>query len=337
MNVGVIGASGYAGGELLRLLSNHPKFQISYISAGTNAGELVTAVHPHLSNFERSKFESTDLSRINTCYLVFIALPHGESGKLISQIKDQVRIIDLGADFRLSNKQSWEKYYSGDYAGRWIYGLPEIIGATQIAKETRVANPGCYATAISLAIAPVIDLVVAQDLVAVAASGTTGAGRSAKISLIASEVMNSMSSYKFGGVHQHTPEIEECLSKVAKTSVNLSFTPILAPMPRGILATVTSKLNDSISVERIRQIFESFYQTSPFVCLLPQGQMPMTSSVTGTNNAQIQVAIDDHTKRLVVSCVIDNLGKGAAGQAIQNANLICGFEQDLGLTNLAVR
>ena len=248
-----------------------------------------------------------------------------------------MKIIDLGADFRLANKQSWEKYYSGDYAGHWIYGLPEIIGATLIAKETRVANPGCYATAISLAIAPVIDLVVAQDLVAVAASGTTGAGRSAKISLIASEVMNSMSSYKFGGVHQHTPEIEECLSKVAKSSVNLSFTPILAPMPRGILATVTSKLNDSISVEKIRQIFESFYQTSPFVCLLPQGQMPMTSSVTGTNNAQIQVAIDDHTKRLVVSCVIDNLGKGAAGQAIQNANLVCGFEQNLGLTNLAVR
>lgn len=337
MNVGVIGASGYAGGELLRLLSNHPKFQISYISAGTNAGELVTAVHPHLSNFERSKFESTDLSRINTCDLVFIALPHGESGKLISQIKDQVKIIDLGADFRLANKQSWETYYSGDYAGQWIYGLPEITGATQVAKETRVANPGCYATAISLAIAPVIDLVVAQDLVAVAASGTTGAGRSAKISLIASEVMNSMSSYKFGGVHQHTPEIEECLSKISKSSVNLSFTPILAPMPRGILATVTSKLNDAISVEKIRQIFENFYQTSPFVCLLPQGQMPMTSSVIGTNNAQIQVAVDDHTKRLVVSCVIDNLGKGAAGQAIQNANLICGFEQNLGLTNLAVR
>lgn len=337
MNVGVVGASGYAGGELLRLLSSHPKFQISYISAGTNAGELVTAVHPHLNNFERSKFESTDLSRINDCALVFIALPHGESGKLISQVRDEVKIIDLGADFRLADKQSWEKYYSGDYAGQWIYGLPEIIGATQIAKETRVANPGCYATAISLAIAPVIDLVVAQDLVAVAASGTTGAGRSAKISLIASEVMNSMSSYKFGGVHQHTPEIEECLSKVADTSVNLSFTPILAPMPRGILATVTSKLNDVISVEKIRQIFESFYQTSPFVSLLPIGQMPMTSSVIGTNNAQIQVAIDDHTNRLVVSCVIDNLGKGAAGQAIQNANLICGFEENLGLTNMAVR
>lgn len=337
MNVGVIGASGYAGGELLRLLSNHPEFQIVYISAGSNAGEPVTAIHPHLSNFQGSKFETTDPSRINTCDLVFIALPHGESGKLISQINNQVKIIDLGADFRLANKQSWEKYYSGNYAGQWIYGLPEIIGAAQIAKENRVANPGCYATAISLAIAPVIGLVVAQDLVAVAASGTTGAGRSAKLSLIASEVMNSMSSYKFGGIHQHTPEIEECLSMVAKTSVNLSFTPILAPMPRGILATVTSKLSDGISVEKIRQIFESFYQTSPFVSLLPIGQLPMTSSVIGTNNAQIQVAIDDHTKRLLVSCVIDNLGKGAAGQAIQNANLVCGFEQSLGLKSLAVR
>ena len=337
MNVGVIGASGYAGGELLRLLSNHPNFQICYISAGTNAGELVAAIHPHLGNFEGSKFESTDLSRINTCDLVFIALPHGESGKLISQIKEKVKIIDLGADFRLGNKESWQKYYSGDYAGKWIYGLPEIVGTAKIAKETRVANPGCYATAITLAIAPVIDLVAAQDLVAVAASGTTGAGRSAKISLIGSEVMNSMSSYKFGGVHQHTPEIEECLSKVAKTPVNLSFTPILAPMPRGILATVTSKLNTAISVDKIREIFESFYQDSPFVSFLPLGQMPMTSSVTGTNNAQIQVAIDEHSQRLVVSCVIDNLGKGAAGQAIQNANLICGYEQNLGLQNLAVR
>ena len=264
-------------------------------------------------------------------------MPHGESGKLISQIKEKVKIIDLGADFRLGNKESWQKYYSGDYAGKWIYGLPEIVGTAKIAKETRVANPGCYATAITLAIAPVIDLVAAQDLVAVAASGTTGAGRSAKISLIGSEVMNSMSSYKFGGVHQHTPEIEECLSKVAKTPVNLSFTPILAPMPRGILATVTSKLNNAISVDKIREIFESFYQDSPFVSLLPLGQMPMTSSVTGTNNAQIQVAIDEHSQRLVVSCVIDNLGKGAAGQAIQNANLICGYEQNLGLQNLAVR
>ena len=337
MDVGVVGASGYAGGELLRLLSNHPKFAISYISAGSNAGELITAIHPHLTHFKDRKFEVTDTSKIDECELLFIALPHGESAKLISQIDPNLKIIDLGADFRLINKGSWEKYYSGEYAGNWIYGLPEVVGSSQIAKEIRVANPGCYATAISLAIAPIVDFIEMQDLVAVAASGTTGAGRSAKISLIGSEVMNSLSSYKFGGVHQHTPEIEECLNRLAKSEVKLSFTPILAPIPRGILATITSKLNQPISITGIREIFELFYRNSAFVSLLPTGQMPMTSSVLGTNNAQIQVAIDEHTNRLVISCAIDNLGKGAAGQAIQNANLICGFEQDLGLRNLAVR
>ncbi len=337
MNVGVVGASGYAGGELLRLLSNHPNFEISYISAGTNAGELITAIHPHLINFEDKKFETTDISKIKGCDLLFIALPHGESAKLIPQISPELKIIDLGADFRLANKASWQKYYPGDYAGNWIYGLPEVVGPSHIAKEIRVANPGCYATAIALAMAPIIDLVEAQDLVAVAASGTTGAGRSAKISLIGSEVMNSLSSYKFGGVHQHTPEIEECLSRLGKSEVKLSFTPILAPIPRGILATVTSRLNQAISIAKIRELYDLFYKSSPFVSLLPLGQMPMTSSVLGTNNAQIQVAIDEHTSRLIISCAIDNLGKGAAGQAIQNANLICGFEQDLGLRNLAVR
>lgn len=337
MNVGVVGASGYAGGELLRLLSNHPNFEISYISAGTNAGELITAIHPHLTNFEDKKFETTDISKINGCDLLFIALPHGESAKLIAQISPKLKIIDLGADFRLTNKASWQKYYPGDYAGNWIYGLPEVVGPSHIAKEIRVANPGCYATAIALAMAPIIDLVEAQDLIAVAASGTTGAGRSAKISLIGSEVMNSLSSYKFGGVHQHTPEIEECLSRLGKFEVKLSFTPILAPIPRGILATVTSRLNQAISIAKIRELYDLFYKSSPFVSLLPLGQMPMTSSVLGTNNAQIQVAIDEHTSRLIISCAIDNLGKGAAGQAIQNANLICGFEQDLGLRNLAVR
>lgn len=337
MNVGVVGASGYAGGELLRLLSNHPNFEFSYISAGTNSGELITAIHPHLTNFEDRKFETTEISKINGCDLLFIALPHGESAKLIPQISPKLKIIDLGADFRLANKASWQKYYPGDYAGNWIYGLPEVVGTSQIAKEIRVANPGCYATAIALAMAPIIHLVEAQDLVAVAASGTTGAGRSAKISLIGSEVMNSLSSYKFGGIHQHTPEIEECLSRLGISEVKLSFTPILAPIPRGILATVTSRLNQSISIAKIRELFDLFYKSSPFVSLLPFGQMPMTSSVLGTNNAQIQVAIDEHTTRLIISCAIDNLGKGAAGQAIQNANLICGFEQDLGLRNLAVR
>jgi N-acetyl-gamma-glutamyl-phosphate reductase len=337
MNVGVVGASGYAGGELLRLLSNHPNFKLAYISAGSNAGELITAIHPHLTNFEEQKFESTDVSRINKCELVFIALPHGESAKLISQINEDVKIIDLGADFRLGDERSWDKYYSGSYAGKWIYGLPEIIGATQIAKQTRVANPGCYATAISLAIAPVISYIDASDLVVVAASGTSGAGRSAKVELLASEVMNSLSVYKFGGVHQHTPEIEECLSKFSDSKVKISFTPILAPMPRGILATVTGKLKSPVAIEEIRKSFKEFYRGSAFISLLPEAIMPRTSSVAGTNNVQIQVAVDQHTQRVIVTSVIDNLGKGAAGQAIQNANLICGFNEELGLVNLAVR
>ena len=337
MNVGVVGASGYAGGELLRLLSNHPNFKLAYISAGSNAGELITAIHPHLTNFAEQKFESTDMSRINKCDLVFIALPHGESAKLISQINEDVKIIDLGADFRLSDESSWDKYYSGNYAGKWIYGLPEIIGATEIAKQSRVANPGCYATAISLAIVPVISFIDASDLVVVAASGTSGAGRSAKVELLGSEVMNSLSVYKFGGVHQHTPEIEECLSEFSDSKVKISFTPILAPMPRGILATVTGKLNKPVSIEEIRKTFKEFYRGSAFVSLLPEATMPRTSSVAGTNNVQIQVAIDQHTQRVIVTSVIDNLGKGAAGQAIQNANLICGFNEKLGLVNLAVR
>ena len=337
MNVGVVGASGYAGGELLRLLSNHPNFKLAYISAGSNAGELITAIHPHLTNFAEQKFESTDMSRINKCDLVFIALPHGESAKLISQINEDVKIIDLGADFRLSDESSWDKYYSGNYAGKWIYGLPEIVGATEIAKQTRVANPGCYATAISLAIAPAISFIDASDLVVVAASGTSGAGRSAKVELLGSEVMNSLSVYKFGGVHQHSPEIEECLSEFSDSKVKISFTPILAPMPRGILATVTGKLNKPVSIEDIRKSFKEFYQDSAFVSLLPEATMPRTSSVAGTNNVQIQVAIDQHTQRVIVTSVIDNLGKGAAGQAIQNANLICGFNEELGLVNLAVR
>ena len=337
MNVGVVGASGYAGGELLRLLSNHPNFKLAYISAGSNAGEPITAIHPHLTNFAEQKFESTDMSRINKCDLVFIALPHGESAKLISQINEEVKIIDLGADFRLSEESSWDKYYSGNYAGKWIYGLPEIIGATEIAKQSRVANPGCYATAISLAIVPVISFIDASDLVVVAASGTSGAGRSAKVELLGSEVMNSLSVYKFGGVHQHTPEIEECLSEFSDSKVKISFTPILAPMPRGILATVTGKLNKPVSIEDIRKSFREFYQDSAFVSLLPEAIMPRTSSVSGTNNVQIQVAIDQHTQRVIVTSVIDNLGKGAAGQAIQNANLICGFNEKLGLVNLAVR
>ena len=337
MKIAVVGASGYAGGELLRLLAGHPKFEISYIAAGSNSGELITNLHPQLTNFAGRKFESTNVEMINKCQLAFIALPHGESAKLISQIDKNVKIVDLGADFRLQNPESWQKYYGGEHAGSWVYGLPELVDHKEISKSTQVANPGCYATAIALSIAPAISIIDCEDIVVVAASGTTGAGRSAKVNLIGSEVMNNLTSYKFGGVHQHTPEIEEVLSKIGKKNVKISFTPILAPMPRGILATVTAKLTTKTSIENVQDLFSSYYKNSKFVTLLATGSMPMTSAVLGSNNAQIQVAIDEHVGRLVVSTAIDNLGKGAAGQAIQNANLMCDLSEDLGLQNLGVR
>ncbi len=337
MKTAVVGASGYAGGELLRLLSNHPKFKISYIAAGSNAGEPITNLHPQLTNFTGRNFEETEIAKINNSDLVFIALPHGESAKLISQIDPKVKIVDLGADFRLVDGKKWEKYYGGKHAGSWVYALPELVDHKLISSANKVANPGCYATAIALSIAPALSLINAEDIVVVAASGTTGAGRSAKVNLLGSEVMNNLSSYKFGGIHQHTPEIEQILSSISKASVKVSFTPVLAPMPRGILATVTAKLTQQSSAEQIREIYQTFYSGSKFVRLLPVGSMPMTSAVLGTNNAQIQIAVDEHVNRLVVSSVIDNLGKGAAGQAIQNANLMCDLAEDAGLEILGVR
>ena len=337
MNIGIVGASGYAGGELLRLLQSHPNFTPHYIAAGSNAGEKIASVHSHLTSFGNQVFSSTNPGDINKCDLVFLALPHGESAKIVDEISSDVKVVDLGADFRLRNEDSWKKYYNQDYAGSWVYGLPELANHRDaIQAATRVANPGCYATAVALAAAPAVaqKQVEVDDIVVVAASGTTGAGRTAKVNLSASEIMNSLTSYKFGGVHQHTPEIEESLAAVSQREIRLSFTPILAPMPRGILATVTMKTE--LSENTLRQIYEDAYTAERFVTFLPAGQMPETSAVLGSNSAHLQIAVDQHTSRLVVSIAIDNLGKGAAGQALQNANLIMGLPEDLGLPALGI-
>ena len=334
MKTAVIGASGYAGGELLRLLAVHPHFQVTAISAHSNAGELVTSIHPHLTTHNGEKFLAVSEIDFSDIELVFIALPHGESASLIAKIPSTTKIVDLGADYRLEDASAWEKYYGGAHAGAWVYGLPELSARQRqaIAKESKVANPGCYATAITLGIAPAVNHVDVSDVVVVAASGTTGAGRSAKINLIASEVMGSLTSYKFGGVHQHIPEIEQAVSAVAQKAVKISFTPILAPMPRGILATITAKLNKPMSSKEAHELFAKHYAGEYFVDVLPIGQMPKTGSVTGSNKVQIQVAVDEHTNRLVISVALDNLGKGAASQAIQNANIITGFHEGSGLS-----
>ena len=333
MKTAVIGASGYAGGELLRLLATHPVFEVTVVSAHSNAGEQVTSVHPQLQSYAGREFVTADSIDFTAIELVFLALPHGESAAMITKLPSHLKIVDLGADYRLEDPAQWEKYYGGKHAGAWVYGLPELASAQReaIKSQDRVANPGCYATSISLGIAPAMSVIDSSDIVVVAASGTTGAGRSAKINLIGSEVMSSLSSYKFGGVHQHTPEIEQALSAVAQKEAKISFTPILAPMPRGILATITAKLTTAITTEQAHQLYSKHYANEFFVDLLPAGQMPKTSAVTGSNKVQIQVAVDQHSNRLVVSVAIDNLGKGAAGQAIQNANLMCGLSEISGL------
>jgi N-acetyl-gamma-glutamyl-phosphate reductase len=337
MKIGVIGASGYAGGELLRLLGGHSEFEVCCVTAHSNAGEEITSVHPQLTSYTGQKFSSFKASDFERCELVFLALPHGESAAVTASLNPKAKIVDLGADYRLEDGSKWEKYYGGTHAGTWTYGAPELPGArSEIAKSSRVANPGCYATAIALGTAPAAKFADMGDVVIVAASGTTGAGRSAKINLIASEVMGSLTSYKFGGVHQHTPEIEEALTRATGVASKISFTPILAPMPRGILATITMKLNLKISTEDAHKAYSNAYANEEFVQVLPIGQMPQTSSVLGSNYVAMQVAVDEHTNRLVVSVAIDNLVKGAAGQAIQNANLICGLPESMGLTGMGL-
>ena len=333
MKTVVIGASGYAGGELLRLLATHPHLLVTQVSAHSNAGELITSVHPHLTTYQNQKFVAIEEVNFDQVDVVFIALPHGQSANVVRDIPSHTKVIDLGADFRLSDSAQWDKYYDGEHAGVWTYGLPEIPGQREkISKSVQVSNPGCYATSIITGLLPALDFIDVSDVVVVAASGTTGAGRSAKINLIASEVMGSLTSYKFGGVHQHTPEVEQELSNVSGKDVKISFTPILAPMPRGILSTISARLNTNISTEQVNALYAKFYEADYFVDVLQVGQLPKTGSLTGSNKIQVQVAVDEHVQRLVISVALDNLGKGAASQAIQNANLMCGFHEGAGLS-----
>ena len=349
IRVAVAGASGYAGGELLRLLAGHPDLEIAAVSAGSSAGKPITSIHPNLTGhpaFDGKNFETTTAETLGGAELIFMALPHGESATLAARLPG-ARIVDLSADFRLGDEAAWHQFY-GDvsYAGRWAYGLPELPGQRERIKAARtVAAPGCYATTSILALAPLLaaGLVEADDIVIVAASGTSGAGRSLRYDLLASEITGSMSAYKVGGTHRHTPEIEQALSEVLPEPgrVTLSFTPTLAPMPRGILATSAAKLAPALAASgdatsALRAAFADAYGDSPFVHLLPEGQWPATAAVYGSNGAHVQVAADPHAGRAVVISTTDNLGKGAAGQAVQIANLMLGLPETAGLTTHGV-
>lgn len=330
IRVAVAGASGYAGGELLRLLAGHPDLEVGPVTAHARAGERLGHVHPQLVTLADRVLAPTTPEALGSADLVLLALPHGESGPLAAVLPAGLPVVDLGADHRLTDPEAWAAAYGGEHAGSWTYGLPELPGQREaIAASRRVAVTGCYAVAITLALAPLVaaGLVEPDDVVAVAASGTSGAGRGSKAHLLGSEVMGDLSPYKVGR-HQHVPEILQ-----ATRARSLSFTPVLAPMPRGILATVTARpTRAGLDTASVRRAFADAYGSEPFVHLLPDGRWPHTAATLGSNSAQLQATVDASSGRVVVCSAIDNLGKGAAGQAVQCANLVLGLPETAGLS-----
>ncbi|MBO0832486.1 MAG: N-acetyl-gamma-glutamyl-phosphate reductase [Actinobacteria bacterium] len=341
--VAVAGASGYAGGELLRLLAGHPELELAVATAASSAGQPIAELHPHLAGapgLAGMVLQPHDADALGDCDLVFLALPAGQSASVASRLPDGVKVVDLGPDFRLADGSAWARHYSGPHPGRWVTGTPELPGArARIQAASAVAAPGCYATAAMVALTPMVaaGLAEAADIVVVAASGTSGAGRSLRANLLASEVMGSVSAYAVAGAHRHTPEIEQALSEACGRPASVSFTPVLAPMPRGILATCTARLaSPGITTADLRAAVAARYADEPFITLLPAGTWPATASVSGSNGVQLQVAADPRAGRAVAIAAIDNLGKGAAGQAIQDANLMLGLAETAGLTAMGV-
>jgi N-acetyl-gamma-glutamyl-phosphate reductase len=334
----VAGASGYAGGEIVRLLLGHPDIRLDTVTADSSAGRRLGEVHPHLTPVADRVLAPTTPASLAGHDVVFLALPHGASAELAAQLPDETVVVDCGADFRLDDAAAWTRFYGTPHAGRWPYGLPELLLADGSSRErirtaTRIAVPGCYPTACSLALAPGFHarLLEPDDIVIVAASGTSGAGKGLKPHLLGSEVMGGMSPYGVGGGHRHTPEIVQNLGLAAGEPVTVSFTPTLAPMARGILATCTARVRRGTTVESLRTAWEDAYGDEPFVHLLPEGQWPRTSDVLGANAVHLQLALDDAVGRVVVVAAIDNLTKGTAGGAIQCANLALGLPETAGL------
>lgn len=339
--VALAGASGYAGGEILRLLLGHPAYAdgrltIGALTAATSAGTELAEHHPHLLPLAQRVLQPTEADVLRGHDVVFLALPHGHSAALAEQLGPETLVIDCGADFRLTDAAVWERFYGGAHAGCWPYGLPELPGARDaLAGTKRVAVPGCYPTAALLALLPA----VAADLVepavtVVAVSGTSGAGRAAKVDLLASEVIGSARAYNIAGAHRHTPEIAQGLVAVTDRAVTVSFTPVLIPTSRGILATCTARTEARISA--LRSAYQTAYDAEPFVHLLPEGQLPRTGSVIGSNVAQLAIAVDEDAGMFVAVCAIDNLVKGTGGAAVQSMNLALGWGETEGLSTVGV-
>jgi N-acetyl-gamma-glutamyl-phosphate reductase len=341
LRVAVAGASGYAGGEILRLLLGHPAYAegrlvIGALTAAASAGSTLGEHHPHVTPLAQRVVEPTDASALAGHDVVFLALPHGNSAAMAEQLGEETLIIDCGADFRLTDAGAWERFYGSPHAGSWPYGLPELPGGRErLRGARRIAVPGCYPTAALLALWPA----VAEDLIepavtVVAVSGTSGAGRAAKTDLLGSEVIGSARAYNIAGAHRHTPEIAQGLQTLTDRDVTVSFTPVLIPTSRGILATCTARTRAPVA--QLRAAYDKAYDSEPFIYLMPDGLLPRTGAVVGSNAAHIAVAVDEAADTFVAICAIDNLAKGTAGAAVQSMNIALGWPETAGLSVIGV-
>ncbi|MEU6214752.1 N-acetyl-gamma-glutamyl-phosphate reductase [Streptomyces sp. NPDC090085] len=338
VRVAVAGASGYAGGEVLRLLLSHPEVEIGALTGNSNAGQLLGSLQPHLVPLAGRTLEPTTPEVLAGHDVVFLALPHGQSAAVAARLGEDVLVVDMGADHRLKDSADWDAFYGAPHAGTWPYGLPELPGGrAELAGTRRIAVPGCFPTAVSLALYPAYQARLAEpEAVIVAATGTSGAGKALKPHLLGAEVMGSVTPYGVGGGHRHTPEMVQNLSPLAGQRVSVSFTPTLVPMARGILATCSAKALPGTTAESLRAAYEKAYADEPFVHLLPEGRMPSTKSVHGSNAVHVQVAFDASAQRIIAVSAIDNLTKGTAGGAVQSMNIALGLPEQLGLSTIGV-
>lgn len=343
ISVAIAGATGYAGSEILRLLLSHPAYlsgdlRIGALTGHSNAGQRVSELMPHLPQLADRVIEDTTPEVLAGHDIVFLGLPHGHSAEIGRQLGESVTVIDCAADFRLRNKEDWVAFYGGEYAGAWPYGIPEVPGNREKLKgSNRVAVPGCFPTTITLGALPAVAQgLIEPDLSVIAITGVSGAGKKASVAQLGAETMGNLKAYKPGGTHRHTPEVLQNLQPFTQEPVSVSFTPVLAPLPRGILATITAPLKGGVDKRRVAQAFREFYADEPFCLVLPEGQQPQTQNVVGSNMVHIQAHVDERANRLVITAALDNLCKGTAGAAVQCMNLTLGWEETLGLPQAAV-
>ena len=342
-SVAVAGASGYVGGEVLRVFSQHPDIEFGALTAHSSAGDALVSHHPHLVPFANRVLTETTIDNLAGHDVVVLALPHGTSAAIAAQLPSDVLVVDCGADYRLASADDWAAYYGGTHAGTWPYGIPELItpaGRQRDALQgvSRIAAPGCNASAVTLAIQPGVaaGLIDASGIVATLAVGYSGAGKKLAVPMLAAEGLGNAVPYALGGTHRHIPEILQNLRSAGAADARVSFTPILVPMSRGILASVTAPLAEGVTPAQVREAWASAYEGEPFVTVLPEGLVPTTAATVGANTALIQVAVDEAAGNVIAVCALDNLVKGTAGAALQSLNIALGLAETTGLTTIGV-